>query len=218
MANAVSHEIKTPLSRMQFAIELAQRAESVAAIKPYLADLRTDITAIDSLVAATLEYAILERADIALNFNQHDFTALLPAIVDDVRRDVTTDIQIKVAVQSDAGRVICDGRLIEAVLKNLLYNAVRYARHEVRVTFKASRAMNELTVCDDGPGIAPQDRQRVFDSFVQLESSANTKGFGLGLAIVKRASEWHGGSVSVGESPDGGASFLVAWPLAPPKR
>jgi len=69
-------------------------------------------------------------------------------------------------------------------------------------------------VDDDGPGIPEADRQRVFDSFVQLERQAGRKtGFGLGLAIVKRAVEWHGGQVSISESPHGGARFSVTWPV-----
>jgi two-component system sensor kinase ParS len=74
-------------------------------------------------------------------------------------------------------------------------------------------SVNQLFVDDDGPGIPEADRQRVFDTFVQLERVAGRKtGFGLGLAIVKRAVEWHGGQVSVTESPLGGARFCVTWP------
>jgi two-component system, OmpR family, sensor kinase len=214
MSSAVSHEIRTPLSRMQFEIELAQQASSVEEVHRSLAHVKTDIAAINDLVAATLSYAILERADITLNVNSHNFTTLIPAIAESVARDARPDIKIEADVQSDAVAVRCDVHLMESVLKNLLYNATRYAQHSITVAFSTSDGVNRFLVDDDGPGIPEADRHRVFESFVQLERTAGRKtGFGLGLAIVKRAIEWHGGEVSVTDSPSGGARFCVTWPV-----
>jgi two-component system OmpR family sensor kinase len=213
MSNAVSHEIRTPLSRMQFEIELAQQATTVEEVRRSLSHVKTDIAAINDLVAATLSYAILERADVTLNVNSHNFTALIPAIAESVAHDARPDLQISADVQSDAAAVRCDVHLIETVLRNLLYNATRYAKHSIKVAFTSYDGVNRLLVDDDGPGIPQVDRHRVFESFVQLERTAGRKtGFGLGLAIVKRAIEWHGGEVSVVESPLGGARFCVTWP------
>jgi two-component system OmpR family sensor kinase len=213
MSNAVSHEIRTPLSRMQFEIELAQQATTVEEVRRSLGHVKTDIAAINDLVAATLSYAILERADVTLNVNSHNFTALIPAIAASIAHDARPDLQISADVQNDAAAVRCDVHLIETVLRNLLYNATRYAKHSIKVAFTSYDGVNRLLVDDDGPGIPPADRHRVFESFVQLERTAGRKtGFGLGLAIVKRAIEWHGGEVSVVESPLGGARFCVTWP------
>jgi two-component system, OmpR family, sensor kinase len=214
MSNAVSHEIRTPLSRMKFEIELAQQAATVAEVHKSLEHIRTDIAAINDLVAATLSYAILERADVSLDINTHNFTTLIPAIAETVGRDTRPDLHISATVQSDASEVRCDVHLMETVLKNLLYNATRYAKHSIGVTFTCDAGVNRLLVDDDGPGIPEADRQRVFESFVQLERTSGRKtGFGLGLAIVKRAIEWHGGQVSVTQSPLGGARFCVMWPV-----
>ena len=214
MSNAVSHEIRTPLSRMKFEIELAQQAATVEEVRRSLEHIKTDIAAINDLVAATLSYAILERADVSLNIHAHNFTTLIPAIAETVGRDTRPDLQISADVQGDAHEVRCDVHLMETVLKNLLYNATRYARQSIGVTFKCDVGVNRLFVDDDGPGIPVADRQRVFESFVQLERTAGRKtGFGLGLAIVKRAIEWHGGQVSVTQSPLGGARFCVVWPV-----
>src|ERR1700730_5515146 len=204
MSNAVSHEIKTPLSRMQFEIELAQQAESPAEIKKSLGNIKTDIAAINDLVSATLNYAILERADLSLNINSHNFTTLIPAIAEAVAHDARPDLRISANVQGDATEIRCDVHLIETVLRNLLYNATRYAQHSINVGFTSYDGVNRLLVDDDGPGIPEADRHRVFESFVQLERTAGRKtGFGLGLAIVKRTIEWHGGQVSVTQSPLG---------------
>jgi len=219
MSNAVSHEIKTPLSRMQFEIELAQQAQNVVDVRTSLRNIKTDIVAINELVSATLGYAILERADMSLNIGTHNFTTLLPAIAEYVRHDARPDIRMCAEVHGDTDNVICDVHLIETMLKNLLYNAARYARCEVRVTFTVHEGVNQLLVDDDGPGIPQKDRQRVFNSFVQLEAPGDRKtGFGLGLAIVKRAIEWHGGDVSIEQSPLGGARISAVWPAILPDR
>src|SRR3569833_341912 len=219
MSNAVSHEIRTPLSRMKFEIELAQQATSLEEVHQSLEHIKTDIAAINDLVAATLSYAILERADVSLNIHAHNFTTLIPAIAETVGRDARFDLCITADIQSDAREVRCDVHLMETVLKNLLYNASRYAKRSIGVTFECDAGTNRLFVDDDGPGIPEADRRRVFESFVQLERTAGRKtGFGLGLAIVKRAIEWHGGQVSITESPLGGARFCVVWPVMPLKR
>lgn len=216
MSSAVSHEIKTPLARMQFEIELAQASESVAEIKRSLSNIKTDIRAIDDLVGATLDYAILDRAGVSLNIGRHNFAALIPAVAESVTRDAPAGIHVSSCIEGEAAEVICDVHLLEAVLRNLLHNAVRYARRDIRVTFRAQADANELIVDDDGPGIPEPERQRVFESFVQLERKAGRRtGFGLGLAIVRRAIEWHGGTVAISSSPLGGARVRASWPACP---
>jgi signal transduction histidine kinase len=84
------------------------------------------------------------------------------------------------------------------------------------VTFISRDGRNELRVEDDGPGIPPEQRSRVFQSFVQLDSTPGTKvGYGLGLAIVKRAIEWHEGAVRIEDSSLGGALVCASWPSVP---
>jgi two-component system OmpR family sensor kinase len=217
MSNAVSHEIKTPLSRMQFEIELAQQAQDASEVKASLSNIRADIAAINDLVSATLNYAILERADLSLNIGTHNFTTLLPAITEFVRKDARPDIQMCAELSGDTDKVVCDLHLIETVVKNLLYNAARYAKREVHLAFTVRDGLNQLLVDDDGPGIPEKDRQRAFDSFVQLEPTTTHKtGFGLGLAIVKRTIEWHGGDVVIAQSPLGGARISAVWPVTLP--
>jgi signal transduction histidine kinase len=116
-------------------------------------------------------------------------------------------------VSGNATAVPCDAHMMETVLRNLLYNAARYARREIRVTFFIRPdGVYDLRVDDDGPGIPEADRERVFGSFVQLDASGGSKvGYGLGLAIVKRIVEWHGGKVAVSRSVLGGAGLYVAW-------
>ena len=212
MSNALSHEIKTPLARMLFEIELARVAADPAALQRHLDHLNSDITELNAFVTATLEYAVLERAEIALNIATHDFTTIVPAVTESVKRGARADLEISCEV-GEAKAVVCDVHLIETVLRNLLYNAIRHANRKIRVSFAVVEQQRYLLcVDDDGPGIPEADRERVFGSFVQLGRPAGQKsGFGLGLAIVQRIVEWHGGTAHVEQSPLGGARFVVDW-------
>jgi two-component system OmpR family sensor kinase len=186
MSNAVSHEIRTPLSRMQFEIELAQAASNLSEVREPLAQIKADIGSINDLVNATMEYAILERADVVLNIGRHDFSELIPAIAESARSNSGHNLHVVTDIQGNSGQVVCDVHLLESAYKNLLYNATRFAKRDVRVTF---------------------------ESFVQLQRTGEVKqGFGLGLAIVKRVMEWHSGGVIVDASPLGGARFTATWP------
>jgi len=215
MSNALSHEIKTPLTRMRFEIELARSAEAKDALLQHLDHLNTDIAELNAFVTATLEYAVLERAEVALNVGEHDFTVVVPAVTESVKRSTRNDLVMSCDVADNARQVTCDAHLIETVLRNLLYNATRYANQRIRVSFEVVADRYRLAVEDDGPGIPEPDRERVFGSFVQLGArSGSHTGFGLGLAIVKRAIEWHGGAARVDGSALGGARFVVEWPVS----
>jgi signal transduction histidine kinase len=213
MSNAMSHEIKTPLARMRFEIEMARTAGEPQKLATHLSHLDKDVAELDAFITAMLDYAILERAEVALNVREHDLTLILPGVVETFRRSARAGLDIRCEVSPAATRVRCDAHLMETVVRNLLYNAVRYAQREIQVTFNIERdGQYRLTVEDDGPGIPEADRVRVFDSFVQLDAPDRRKtGYGLGLAIVKRIVDWHGGKVSVYQAGLRGAGFAVTW-------
>ncbi|HVW40506.1 MAG TPA: ATP-binding protein, partial [Amycolatopsis sp.] len=102
---------------------------------------------------------------------------------------------------------------VELVLNNLLRNACRYARAGVTVSVLAGHTSVRVVVDDDGPGVPPEHRQRVFDRFYRVadDRSRSSGGAGLGLAMVAEAVRRRGGRVTVGESPEGGARFQVTW-------
>jgi two-component system, OmpR family, sensor kinase len=213
LSNAMSHEIKTPLARMRFELEMARTAADADTLARHLNSINIDIAELDAFVKATLDYAILERAEVALNLADHDLTSMLPAVVESIRRTARDDLTVRCEVADDATRVRCDAHLMETVVRNLLYNAMRYARSTIRVSFSIlPDGSYDLRVEDDGPGIPEADRVRVFDSFVQLDDPGRRRsGYGLGLAIVKRILEWHGGNVAVFQSELGGAAFVATW-------
>jgi two-component system, OmpR family, sensor kinase ParS len=96
---------------------------------------------------------------------------------------------------------------------NLLRNAAMHARSTVTVSLRRENDRTVIHVDDDGSGIAPADRERLFEPFVRLDQSRarDSGGFGLGLAIVRQVALWHGGDASISESPLGGARVSIAW-------
>jgi signal transduction histidine kinase len=129
---------------------------------------------------------------------------------------VTIDIDVDAA-----SRLLVRGRSDElaSVARNLVDNAARYAVSAVHVTVasNAPDSVVALMVDDDGQGIPPADRERVFDRFTRLEPARSRRngGVGLGLAVVKRVVGRHGGSVTVLDSPTGGTRLEVLLPAMP---
>ncbi len=117
---------------------------------------------------------------------------------------------LEVTAQVVPVRVTGDPHHLHRVLRNLVDNAARHARRTVSITLTKSG----LVVADDGPGIPAADRDRVFDRFVRLDEDRSRRGggAGLGLAIVRELVAAHGGTVTVGASPTGGAEFHVTLP------
>jgi two-component system sensor histidine kinase RstB len=112
-------------------------------------------------------------------------------------------------------RVQIDRKSLPYAIKNLLRNAIRYARTTIHVSAAIAGDRIQIHVDDDGIGIPPEERERVFSAFTRLDRSRDrsTGGYGLGLAIARLVMEMHGGTASADESPLGGARFTLAWPL-----
>ena len=102
---------------------------------------------------------------------------------------------------------------LESVLRNLLDNALSYAR--TRVCIEVNRVVGEaeIVVSDDGPGIPPEDMPRVFDRF--FTTRGDRRGTGLGLALARAVAEAHGGTIQAQSPPGGGARFVVRLPFTP---
>lgn len=112
-------------------------------------------------------------------------------------------------------RIQGDGHQLERAIANLCDNAARHARSCVTIVVSARDAVAHVIVADDGSGIAPGDRERVFDRFVRLDDSRTRSvgGAGLGLAITREIAQRHGGTVTAGASATGGAQFDLCLPL-----
>lgn len=206
MTQAVSHELRTPLARLSFALELS----ALPADEKQL--MLNDVKELEQLVDEMLDYARLESAQPQLKMEQVDLSELLQNLVEKLSPLPGAPVELQL---SSCCVYVCDGHYLERAIQNLLVNAKRFARTQVLLTLEAKQGLIEITVEDDGPGIALEQRAEILKPFVRLDPSRQKGfgGFGLGLAIVSRVMEWHQASINVEDSALGGACFRIKLPL-----
>ncbi|MCK4155376.1 ATP-binding protein [Ralstonia pseudosolanacearum] len=219
MMNGISHELKTPIARLEFGIALLQSPVPEDQRKARFDALRSDVRELDELVTELLALSRLEQGATHLVLMRVTVGEWLDSVVANIADDVA-DRQLTLAVHADFAPAhhVCDPRLVARALLNLIRNAMRYARQAITVRAEAGTYGSLcLTVEDDGPGIPAAERARVFEPFYRLDASRDrhTGGFGLGLAIVRRIALVHGGEVRLDTGGSGGARFVLLLPAMP---
>ncbi|MGZ2744503.1 ATP-binding protein [Burkholderia stagnalis] len=216
MMHGISHELKTPLARLEFGLALLEGPDDTDRTRERRDALRSDVRELDDLVTELLTIGRLEqgRSELA------PMRVAVDELIDSVAGNVTNDVAdrglaLDVSTRGAPASHVCDPKLVARALLNLIRNGARYAASTVSLAATAGAdGTLVLTVDDDGPGIPAADRGRVFEPFQRLDSSRDrqTGGFGLGLAIVRRVALVHGGDVRLEDSPLGGARFVMTLP------
>ena len=208
---ALSHEMRTPLARIRFALAvIGDRGDERLVEK--LAAMNDDVQEIDDLIASMLNYARLDHPDIKMLWQAVPASAWLEQVTNKSHTDA---IQLEGHTEDAPDKVWMDPHLMELALSNLLVNATKYTENNVRCSLAQKDKHYVLTVEDDGKGIPEDARDEVFKAFARIDDSRNreTGGYGLGLAVVARVAELHGGAASVDSSRSlGGACFSICWP------
>ncbi len=207
---ALSHEMRTPLARIRFALAVIGNKNDDK-LSQQIDALNDDVQEIDDLIASMLSYARLDHPDIRMHWQAVPLEAWLHRIVEKTR---TESVVISIHTDDGLDTIQMDPRLMELALSNLLVNACRYGNEAVRCAVTQHADDYLLSVEDDGKGIPESDRETVFKAFTRIDDSRNreTGGYGLGLAIVARIATLHGGSATVDESEElGGARISIRW-------
>ena len=206
----VSHELNSPLARMQFALSILE-TKIDETDQTYIQDVREEVELMTKLVAELLAYS---KAGITGAHVTLETLLLRPLIVAVVTREtINHNAQIEIEIDDDA-TVHANHELLSRALSNLVRNAVRYAADygTIRVTAQTSGAQTKITVSDKGRGVPESELARIFDPFHRLESDRDraTGGTGLGLAIVKSCVEaCHGEVTAKNLQPNGFAVTII---------
>ncbi|MDR2837293.1 MAG: ATP-binding protein [Azonexus sp.] len=214
LSSSISHELRTPIARMRFALEMLAEATQLSERQRLWAMMESDLDELDRLIDTSLTYARFEREAPEIQLSSVPFADWL---IDQVQSMRLLGRELAVAV--DTSRlppelhVDLDRKLMPYAVSNILRNAFKYTREKIQVSAEQDGERIQILVDDDGIGIPPEERERVFTAFARLDRSRDrsTGGYGLGLAIVRRVLELHGGTATAAASPLGGARFILSW-------
>ncbi|MDI1450681.1 HAMP domain-containing sensor histidine kinase [Polyangium sp. 6x1] len=214
----VSHELKTPLAlvRMFGEILLADRVASEDKRRQYLQIIVSESERLTALIENVLDFAKVERGKAAYEFAPGRLEEVVGRAVDVYRYRAERDgIVVHLASAEDMPEAMLDARAMELAIINLLDNAFKYAKDGERVDVDVASEDGSVVVrvSDRGPGIDPDEQERIFERFVRGRRAGEQRirGSGIGLALVKHIAESHGGSIEV-KSPvteDGKGSVFV---------
>ncbi|HEX2544003.1 MAG TPA: ATP-binding protein [Ramlibacter sp.] len=203
LANA-SHELRSPLARIRMGLELMQPEPAPRARDEILRNLAELDQLIDEILLASRLDA--RETDIG-TMETVDLTGL------------AAEESARAGAELDAGAsqqtLVVQGvpRLLRRALRNLLENARRYSSGPVLVKLATEGSRAEIRVCDQGPGVPPAERERIFEPFYRLRGASEREGsVGLGLALVRSIAERHHGTARCEENPGGGACFVLTLP------
>lgn len=217
LANA-SHELRSPLTRIRMGLELMGAPSSPA----FKNEISRNIAELDQLIEEILLASRLDAREADLGTVESvDLIGL--AAEECARVGAELDVQLAPDPAAPEGARMSTSalpvqgvtKLLRRAVRNLLENARRYAAGDITVTLGKTPGQAVIRVCDRGPGVPPELRERIFEPFYRLPGATERDGgVGLGLALVKSIAIRHGGSVYCENRPDGGACFVVQLPLA----
>jgi len=218
----VSHELRTPVAALH--AQLENVVDGVTPATPAtLQQALTQTERLSRLVAYLLDLSRIEAGAAALNYETIPLGDFLEEVAESVSMlDAGKQLQYVVDVTPEDLELEADPVRLDQVVTNLLHNAIRYSPQGGRILLEATLAPGGdwivVDVVDEGPGIDPEDRGRIFDRFqrgsatAQLGSSS-TGGTGIGLAIVRWAVDLHGGTIEVADDGAGGARMRLRLPV-----
>lgn len=208
-----SHELRSPLTTIISALEVAKAHPQLLDQDLTENTLMPEAQRMQVLIDDLLMLARADERGLHLRHEVVDLGELVETDLAKMRRDSSLEVHSDVV---PAG-VIGDARALARVLRNLTDNAVRHAASRVGISVARDDDHVLLTVWDDGPGIAPSQRARIFHRFVRLDTdrARASGGTGLGLAIVAEIVAAHGGSIAVEDAEAGGTAMVVQLPSSP---
>ncbi|HEY7773681.1 MAG TPA: ATP-binding protein [Marinagarivorans sp.] len=203
LTRAVSHNLKTPLSRFRFGIDILMDEPLNSSQRKNLSHLERDLDAMETLVSCLLDYAKLEEGSVAIQPTCIEAGNVINGVIAQFNHSNNLTLEATL----DENLIInTDERLLTLILQNLIENAMQFAASRVTIAAFHSPKGIKVTIEDDGPGILCDDIERLIKPFQKgeqaLSNSINNKNHGMGLAICKKLAQWLKIQWAIDRSPD----------------
>ncbi|XPF96280.1 sensor histidine kinase [Colwellia sp. RE-S-Sl-9] len=217
LARSLSHDIRTPMSCLRFGVEAALDAKSLEKKDIYINRMEAEITRMEDMTSAFLEYAGMERKAFNLKKETVDINDFLQNVTDELQ-SLAQQYNIALIYHKTSKPItaLIDEYWCQRAIQNLVGNAVQYASKSVHISIISSSNLLTINIEDDGKGIPENKLDVIFDPFVKLDTNRSRENghFGLGLAICAKVMDWHQGKIVAKNSTQyGGASFSLSFPL-----
>jgi len=215
----VSHELRSPLARLQVALELA-RQRGNGQVDDELNRIELEAERLNELIGQVLALARMDTGARELNRQPTDIRQLLETIVDDAHYEAQSNQRHVEMISADAAELDVDVPLLHSAIENIVRNAIKNTAIEttVEVSLKNSGDILTIAIRDHGTGIDENRLEDIFKPFVRLSEARDrdSGGYGLGLAIAERAIKLHGGHIVAENCTDSGLMITVSLPVKYP--
>ncbi|TQV87910.1 sensor histidine kinase [Aliikangiella coralliicola] len=217
LAGSLSHDLRSPLSCLRFGVDAALETGEATKKDYYLERMDGDLTRMETMLEAFLDYASLERKRFQLTKRSTDIVMMINSVVNacyPLLQNANVQVETNFDFESDKLMVELDTNWIARALSNLITNAIYHGNNIIFVNCEVNARGVDISVEDDGAGIPESEIENIFKAFVKLDKSrTKSNRYGLGLAIVARVVGWHNGEISVSKSDKlGGACFTIRLP------
>lgn len=206
-----SHELRSPLATIHAGLDLLAAAELPDGAAQHVVRMHRESGRMARLIADLLLLAKVDESGLKVRHEDVDLDDIVYA-----ERDRLTAERPDLHVEAKVSPVRASGdhHQLQRAVRNLVDNAARHARHRIALAVATENDHAVLTVTDDGPGIPEADRERIFDRFVRLDDNRSRTGggTGLGLPIAREIVSAHGGTLTAGDAPGGGAVLRIRVP------
>jgi signal transduction histidine kinase len=209
ITGALAHDLRSPVARLRAAIETAQAKVDEPDAAELLQAARADADALERMLTTALELSRLESGVAADRRHLLDLGEIAADLAD-FYEPLAESHGVILAVAAERVEAFADRELISRALANLIDNAIKYGGDRIGVAVREAGRWAELAISDNGPGIAPADRELALRRFSRLDNARTGPGAGLGLAMVSAVAQMHGGELVLGDRGPGGGQGLVA--------
>jgi two-component system sensor histidine kinase GlrK len=215
----MSHELKTPLANIREGTELLMDGavgELQSSQREVTAILRENGMKLQRLIENLLSFSAWQAKSVGLEISEFKLRPLIKSVLENQQLTLVAQ-RVRLDVQVEDLTPLADRGKVRLILDNLLSNAIKFTPRggTISIHARADREQLVLDVMDSGPGIPPDERNRIFEAFYQGKTpqGGHVKGTGIGLSVVTEFVNAHGGSIEILEAKAGGAHFRVRLPM-----